>query len=633
MLAAERPDVFWATNGLLPVWRPRGLATVVTVHDLVYRFAPETLPLVSLWGRRVGQRMAVRAADELVYVSQATATDATAATAAEADAIIQPLADESFRRPAIDAVRALRQRLNLPETYLLTLGTLEPRKNIVALVDAYLNRREAGVALPLLAIAGGKGCAGQRHRGAPGPRRGTGLRPPPGLRRPRRPAGPVRRLRGLRDALAVRRLRHAAARGPALRRRRRPRAARLDARGRGPVGRHRAGRPRRHRDHAGPAGARRTAPVLPGARRHQERRQDSAARLWSLLMQACRAPATPPAAKSLLVLTPRFPYPVVGGDRLRIYQLCRELAAHYRLTRLSVRVAPRDAHGAARRPGVQPRRTGAAPRWTSWLNSALALPTRTPLQVAYFRSHEFRRRAAALMPEHDATLAHPDPRRRHHQGPARRQVPGDDRRHLAELRARTPDARRGARLPGARLRARGRRLKDYERTIVDRFDHSFLVSEVDRAHLFQERPDRLARVSVVSNGVDLRHLPFRARNAGDEIVFIGNLNSMQNFDAAMYMAREILPLVMQAPRRPVARDRPHPDGQGAALPAPLPGVDVTGEVPDVAEAAASGAVGVHLRLGARRCRTRCSSTWRSGRRRFQRRWGSRVSRPNRAAIC
>jgi glycosyltransferase involved in cell wall biosynthesis len=157
MLAEERPDVFWATNALLPAFRPRGMATVVTVHDLVYKFAPQTLPFVSLWGRRIGQRMAVATADKLVYVSQATSVDAIAAYGRRADAIIPPLADRLFERPVPDAVEAMRKRLALPDRYLLTLGTLEPRKNIVALIDAYLNRREAGVALPLLAIAGGKG--------------------------------------------------------------------------------------------------------------------------------------------------------------------------------------------------------------------------------------------------------------------------------------------------------------------------------------------------------------------------------------------------------------------------------------------------------------------------------------------
>lgn len=157
MLTEEKPDVFWATNGLLPAWRPRTLATVVTVHDLVYKFAPETLPFISLWGRRIGQRMAVAAADKVICVSQATAVDAAAAYKRTADAVIPPLADASFQHPPPTEIASVRQRLKLPAQYLLALGTLEPRKNIVGLVDAYLNCREAGIALPLLTIAGGKG--------------------------------------------------------------------------------------------------------------------------------------------------------------------------------------------------------------------------------------------------------------------------------------------------------------------------------------------------------------------------------------------------------------------------------------------------------------------------------------------
>ncbi|EEU9219099.1 glycosyl transferase family 1, partial [Escherichia coli] len=40
--------------------------------------------------------------------------------------------------------------------------------------------------------------------------------------------------------------------------------------------------------------------------------------------------------KKILVLTPRFPYPVIGGDRLRIYKICEELSKRYSLTLLSL---------------------------------------------------------------------------------------------------------------------------------------------------------------------------------------------------------------------------------------------------------------------------------------------------------
>lgn len=157
LMAQERLDVFWGTNGLLPLWIPSGMATVLTVHDLVYKFAPETLPPVSYWGRRICQRLAVRSADKVVYVSEATAVDATKAYGRPPDSILRPLADPFFSRPAMDHIALVRKRHRLQAPYLLSLGTLEPRKNIVRLIDAYLSRRHAGVDLPTLALAGGKG--------------------------------------------------------------------------------------------------------------------------------------------------------------------------------------------------------------------------------------------------------------------------------------------------------------------------------------------------------------------------------------------------------------------------------------------------------------------------------------------
>lgn len=157
MMAQEQLDVFWGTNGLLPLWIPSGIATALTVHDLVYKFAPETLPGVSYWGRRICQRLAVRSADQVIYVSEATAADATASYGRPPDAVLHPLADPFFSRPTEARIGEVREKHGLRAPYLLSLGTLEPRKNIVRLIDAYLNRRGAGVNLPTLALAGGKG--------------------------------------------------------------------------------------------------------------------------------------------------------------------------------------------------------------------------------------------------------------------------------------------------------------------------------------------------------------------------------------------------------------------------------------------------------------------------------------------
>ncbi|WP_431101842.1 glycosyltransferase family 4 protein [Roseateles noduli] len=304
--------------------------------------------------------------------------------------------------------------------------------------------------------------------------------------------------------------------------------------------------------------------------------------------------------KSLLILTPRFPYPVIGGDRLRIYQLCRALAGRYRLTLLSLCDSPEEMAMALPDDGVFHRVERVfLPKWRSWLNTTLALPSRTPLQVAYYRHAGFRRRALALMAEHDGTLAHLI-----RVGDVIKDAPGVKFLEMTDAISLNYERIRSTRGSKSDLRARiysleVDRLRTYEEAIVDRFDHSFLVSDIDRRHLFADQPGKLSRVSVFSNGVALDAMPYQFDARGRDIVFIGNMFSLQNFDAALYMAADVLPLVRKV--RPEARlrliGRIQPD-QAAQLNA-FEGVDVTGEVPDVVVAARGGAVGVcPLRLGA-----------------------------------
>lgn len=113
------------------------------------------------------------------------------------------------------------------------------------------------------------------------------------------------------------------------------------------------------------------------------------------------------AKKKLLVLTPRFPYPVIGGDKLRIYHLCRVLSRHYSLTLLSMCDTNEEMHAALPNDGVFDRVERVfLSRRRSYLNTLLALPTRTPLQVAYYRSRPFEKAVARLLPSHDGIFVH-----------------------------------------------------------------------------------------------------------------------------------------------------------------------------------------------------------------------------------
>lgn len=154
LLEKHRIEVFWGGNGYLPLAAPRGMRRVVTIHDFVYRHAGQTLPRISLWSRRLLQPLAIRQADAVIAVSQSTAHEIRAHHGRAADAVLEPPIDPSYRPATADAVAAVLRRYDLPPRFLLTIGTLEPRKNIVALLSAYVRVREAGIELPPLVLAG-----------------------------------------------------------------------------------------------------------------------------------------------------------------------------------------------------------------------------------------------------------------------------------------------------------------------------------------------------------------------------------------------------------------------------------------------------------------------------------------------
>lgn len=304
--------------------------------------------------------------------------------------------------------------------------------------------------------------------------------------------------------------------------------------------------------------------------------------------------------RRLLILAPRFPYPVVGGDRLRLYHLCRVLSTRYQLTLLSLCDSQDEMVMSPPEDGVFHRVERIyLPKWRSWLSCAIALPGRTPLQVAYYRHKGFRQRALKLLTEHDGVLAHLI-----RVGDMIKDAPGAKFLEMTDAISLNYERIRSTRVLKSDLRARIyslelNRLHAYEKAIIDHFDHGFLVSDIDRQHLFGNRSEKLSRVSVVSNGVALETFPYQFDTAGRDIIFIGNMLSMQNFDAAMYMSSEVLPLIRRTQTdvrlRLIGRIR---HDQAVTLTS-FDGVDVSGEVVDVAIAAKGGAVGVcPMRIGA-----------------------------------
>jgi glycosyltransferase involved in cell wall biosynthesis len=130
--------------------------TIITVHDLSFLLYPKGF---RRWNRgylRLFTRLSVTKARRVIAVSQTTRDDLLRlyGLSPEKVDVIHNGVDPAFRRLPVDQVALFRVRRGLPERFVLFVGTLEPRKNVVRLIEAYAHLPPS---CPPLMLVGGKG--------------------------------------------------------------------------------------------------------------------------------------------------------------------------------------------------------------------------------------------------------------------------------------------------------------------------------------------------------------------------------------------------------------------------------------------------------------------------------------------
>lgn len=148
--------LFHATEHLLlPL---RGVPTVLTVHDLIFRRYPAHHKRLNRWYLNATMPLFCRRADAIIAVSEQSKRDVVAAYGipAEKITVIYEAADPRFCPQPAATVAAARARYNLPGRYLLFVGTIEPRKNLGRLLAAFERLHAAGLT-DALVIVGKRG--------------------------------------------------------------------------------------------------------------------------------------------------------------------------------------------------------------------------------------------------------------------------------------------------------------------------------------------------------------------------------------------------------------------------------------------------------------------------------------------
>ena len=138
-------DLFFGTN-FRGVFK-EGMRTVLTVHDLVHEYYPETVQEENLEFFRHSFPSDVQRADLLIAVSEATRQDILKylGVPPEKVKVIYNGVDHNYRAVMEPEIRmAVRKRYRLPEQFILMVGSIQPRKNIAGALAAIASLRKNG---------------------------------------------------------------------------------------------------------------------------------------------------------------------------------------------------------------------------------------------------------------------------------------------------------------------------------------------------------------------------------------------------------------------------------------------------------------------------------------------------------
>lgn len=128
-------DVVHATS--LSTMQAGRAVLVATVHDLLWRRVPEAYPPRGRAWHEAALRRALRRADRFIVPADVVADDLAEAGARRDAIAVIPMGSDHLPAPDLGAASRLLEGMGVSGPFLLSVGTLEPRKNQTRLIQAY----------------------------------------------------------------------------------------------------------------------------------------------------------------------------------------------------------------------------------------------------------------------------------------------------------------------------------------------------------------------------------------------------------------------------------------------------------------------------------------------------------------
>ncbi len=137
----------------------KDVKNILTIHDLSFQFYPQFFSLKQrLWHWAINPKKQCEQAAAITVLSENTKRDVVNyyKIAPEKIHVAAGAISQIFNNPIVDKGE-IRQKYNLPEKFILFLGTVEARKNIIGLIEAFEHTYSSLPTPYSLVIIGGAG--------------------------------------------------------------------------------------------------------------------------------------------------------------------------------------------------------------------------------------------------------------------------------------------------------------------------------------------------------------------------------------------------------------------------------------------------------------------------------------------
>jgi len=133
-------DLFWGTQHILPLMMPSRIKAVLTVHDLVHYIFPKTMKPLNLLINKMIIPPSIHRTDAVVAISNWTLSDVRKYLNPQnkiMEVVHLGVGNPFHPRNAQESKEAMKKKFGIPNDFLLTVGTFEPRKNIAGIINAF----------------------------------------------------------------------------------------------------------------------------------------------------------------------------------------------------------------------------------------------------------------------------------------------------------------------------------------------------------------------------------------------------------------------------------------------------------------------------------------------------------------